>query len=378
MGYRFTRLWQDKMPFKMNLLLFPVVSVFYQQPFAIAKPTITEIRDYYYYYHIKDGLMNTVVDTLIQNGNELGNFQKFSSTLNTTIWAAKDTLELLDDLFDEFKENLEKLNVEMQKLDEHIFLKFQDEYFPMFYSTRSKLKEVRDTLRALAGWTISKTINVKKSFVLLDNEIKKGELVSLGAAFKEMKSLMILSEKILNKAYDEFNLTIEAFEKLNKKIQIDNQFLKKLKDSESKEYKEWETSVRAIAFGPIATTSILDVFGTVDALGCFGFCPVFGNAATVESTINKYKAAFRKFEILTNNVLVKGKQISNTLREANAFLNSERELIIEWTNNVETVTENIDSNPEEYSRKYAEIRSIFNDGLDDLQITAMFTKIPNF
>merc|ERR1711915_765026 len=96
-----------------------------------------------------------------------------------------------------------------------------------------------------------------------------------------------------------------------------------------------------------------------------------GTAATLVSTrILKYLFELRKLEKLTDNVLVKGKQISNTLREANAFLNSERELIIEWTNNVETVTENIDSYPEEYSRKYAEIRSIFNDGLTDLQKTA--------
>merc|ERR1711915_1069429 len=81
-------------------------------------------------------------------------------------------------------------------------------------------------------------------------------------------------------------------------------------------------------------------------------------------------AELRKFEKLTGNMLVKGKQIDNKLREANAFLNSEIELIIDWTNNVETVSGNIDSYPEEVLRKYAEIRTIFNDGLDDLQKTA--------
>merc|ERR1712130_370112 len=81
-------------------------------------------------------------------------------------------------------------------------------------------------------------------------------------------------------------------------------------------------------------------------------------------------AGLRKFEKLTGNMLVKGNQIENTLREANAFLNSEIELIVDRTNNVETVSEIIDSHPEEVLRKYAEIRTIFNEGLDDLQKTA--------
>merc|ERR1712130_1076798 len=66
----------------------------------------------------------------------------------------------------------------------------------------------------------------------------------------------------------------------------------------------------------------------------------------------------------------KGKQIDNTLQEANAFLNSEIELIVDRIYNVEQVSKNIDSDPEEVLRKYAEIRTIFNEGLDDLQKTA--------
>ena len=101
-------------------------------------------------------------------------------------------------------------------------------------------------------------------------------------------------------------------------------------------------------------------------MGRFGICSHIFN----KEVYGPYLDTLEKFEKLTGNILAKGKQISNTLREANAFLNTEKELMIEWTNNVETVTENIDSYPEEYSRKYAEIRSIFNDGLDDLQKTA--------
>ena len=58
------------------------------------------------------------------------------------------------------------------------------------------------------------------------------------------------------------------------------------------------------------------------------------------------------------------------VQDSNAFLNEEIELIFDWADYHQKVLENIDSYPVEYSRKYAEIRSIFNDGLDDLQKTA--------
>merc|ERR1712233_265792 len=252
---------------------------------------------------------------------------------------------------------------------------FKDEYFPQFNSARSKLRQVRNELRKLAGKTVYKTRNLKNLLAALEKN-KKDQKVFLGAALKEMKSLMISSKKILDEALEEYNLTIEAFKNLNSAINDHNQFLKKLADSESKEFKEWERSVRGVAYGTSATISA-GIFGGLDVLGCFGFCSLIGNpvvflatAATVESTINAYKVAFGKFEKLTDKMVEKGKQIDNTLQEANAFLNSEIELIVDRIYNVEQVSKNIDSDPEEVLRKYAEIRTIFNEGLDDLQKTA--------
>jgi len=53
-------------------------------------------------------------------------------------------------------------------------------------------------------------------------------------------------------------------------------------------------------------------------------------------------------------------------QEANTFLDEEIEFIFYWAYH-ETVIENIDSYPVEYMRKNAELKTIFNDGLDDLQ-----------
>jgi len=319
-------------------------------PFAIAKPTIKENE-------VNIGLMNTVVDTLIENGNELGNYPKFTSALNSTIKAAKDTFELLDELCDEAKENIVKLNAELKRLDKQE-TEFNEEYFPKFNSARSKLKKVRNKLRKLAGKTVYKTRSMKNLLAALENN-KKDKKVFLGAALKEMKSLMISSKKILDEALDEYYLTIQAFEDLNSAIQVTNHYLSKFKDPESEEYKEVEKNTQKIKGNKI--------FHLLrDFLGCFGICSYLYN----KEVYGPYMATLDKFEKLTGNILAKGKKIDDTMKEANAFLNSEIELIVDWTSNVEQVSENIDDYPEEYLRKYEAFRSIFIAGLDDLQKTA--------
>merc|ERR1712243_329254 len=102
-------------------------------PFAIAKPTIKENE-------VNIGLMNTAVDTLIENGNELGNYPKFTSALNSTIKAARDTFELLDDFCDEAKENIVKLNVELKRLDKQE-TEINEEYFPSSIRQDQNLKK---------------------------------------------------------------------------------------------------------------------------------------------------------------------------------------------------------------------------------------------
>jgi len=319
-------------------------------PFAIAKPTIKENE-------VNIGLMNTVVDTLIENGNELGNYPKFTSALNSTIKAAKDTFELLDELCDEAKENIVKLNAELKRLDKQE-TEFNEEYFPKFNSARSKLKKVRNKLRKLAGKTVYKTRSMKNLLAALENN-KKDQKVFLGAALKEMKSLMISSKKILDEALDEYYLTIQAFEDLNSAIQVTNHYLSKFKDPESEEYKEVEKNTQKIE-----TYKIVNL--VVDFLGCAGVCSYIFN----KEVYGPYMATLDKFEKLTGNILVKGEEINIKMKEANDFLDSEIELIVDWTNNVEQVSEKIDRYPEEYLRKYEAIRSIFIAGLDDLQKTA--------
>ena len=51
-------------------------------------------------------------------------------------------------------------------------------------------------------------------------------------------------------------------------------------------------------------------------------------------------------------------------------VDSEIELIDNWSNNAEIVNENIDRYPQEYLKKYLEIRTTFVTGLDDLQKSA--------
>jgi len=348
------------MAFKMMLLLMLTGPIFYQQPFSIAKPTI-EITD--------DQVDN--VDTLIEK--ELGNFTTFSSTLNYTMQTAKKTFDLLEKFVDQAKENIENLNVELKRLDKQDNL-YKDEYFPFFNNATSRLRQVRYKLRKLAVKTISKTRDVKT--LLADLDKNKDDTFHLVAALKEMKSLMYSSKEILKESYDQYNLTIEAFENLNSHIQIQNEYIRKLQNTESAEYDSWVTGVRAGAYSTVAAASISG-FVTADVFGCLGICSTIGNlivfsstAATVESTIANYLAELRKFEKMTNYMVSKGKQIDETIKEANSFLNEEIELIVEWTSNVETVDENIESYPVKYLQKYEAAKTIFIEGMDDLQKTA--------
>jgi len=67
------------------------------------------------------------------------------------------------------------------------------------------------------------------------------------------------------------------------------------------------------------------------------------------------------------------------VQDSNAFLNEEIELIFDWADYHQKVLENIDSYPVVYLKKYAEIRAIFNNGLDDLQKKALeFLERDNF
>jgi len=187
---------------------------------------------------------------------------------------------------------------------------------------------------------------------------------------------MVLSKDALIEAKEKYNNAIKTFEDLNSSIQLQNRFLKNLLDTESADHKAWEAKVRGAAYGASVPVSV-GTFAALDAVGCLGFCSLIGNlavlgavTATTEETIKSYTAELEKFEALTGGMLASGQKIDETMKEGIAFLVEEIEILNKWSNSVDAVSTNIDNYPQESLKKYKAIRTVFINGLNDLQTTA--------
>ena len=73
---------------------------------------------------------------------------------------------------------------------------------------------------------------------------------------------------------------------------------------------------------------------------------------------------------ITDRMLMAGRDFDTTIHEAIGILTYEIELINNWTNSAEVVNKNIDKYPEEYLKKYIAIRTVFVNGLNDLNKSA--------
>ena len=69
-------------------------------------------------------------------------------------------------------------------------------------------------------------------------------------------------------------------------------------------------------------------------------------------------------------MLESGYNFEKNINEAIDILIEEIELINQWANSAELVSKNIKKYPVEYLRKYQTIRTIFINGLDDLDLAA--------
>jgi len=232
---------------------------------------------------------------------------------------------------------------------------------------------VRHRLRQLADRTTTETRDLK---VLLEGLDESDDTFLLKSAIEKMKNLLVLSKDALSEAKEKYHQAIETFENLNSSIQTQNRYLKNLVDTESAEHKAWVDKVRAAAYATTVPATVTG-FLLLDIFGCLGICSTIGNlivisatAATVEESIKSYSAELEKFETLTRNMLVSGQKIDETMKEGIAFLDEEIDVLNRWSNNVDTVSENIDKYPQEYLKKIKAIRTIFINGLNDLQTTA--------
>merc|ERR1711988_949308 len=219
---------------------------------------------------------------------------------------------------------------------------------------------------------------------------------------------MIETLEALKEALGKYNSASEAFENLNSSIAKQNGKLEKMVTKGSTEYEEWVTKTRAGSYGTLTGTTI--GFIIADIFGCLGICSAVSSSSnvttniTIESEIDKSKsglenfvysaysaihAAFsasttygiddeiekstaelEKLKMITDRILESGERFDTTIKDAISILTDDIDLIKNWTSSAEVVNRNIEKYPEEYLKKYIAVRTIFVNGLDDLEKSA--------
>jgi len=282
------------------------------------------------------------------------------------------------DLFDTIAESLKIAEKNIQEMDAELKLledeelQFEDNYFPAYNEAKRYLRETRQGLRKLAGRTVTEVRDLK---ILLEDLDKKEDTVLLKASLDKMKELMIETLETLKEALEKYNSAVETFDNLNSSIATQNSKLEKMTNKNSAEYTAWTEKLRAGVYSTIAGTTVGCI--VADALGALGICSAVNaaisgsTAAGIEAEIAKYGATLEKLKTITGRMLESGYDFDKNINAAIEILTEEIDLINNWANSAEVVNKNIDKYPQQYLKKYKSIRTVFINGLDDLNNAAV-------
>jgi len=282
------------------------------------------------------------------------------------------------DLFDTIAESLKIAEKNIQEMDAELKLledeelQFEDNYFPAYNEAKRYLRETRQGLRKLAGRTVTEVRDLK---ILLEDLDKKEDTVLLKASLDKMKELMIETLETLKEALEKYNSAVETFDNLNSSIATQNSKLEKMTNKNSAEYTAWTEKLRAGVYSTIAGTTVGCI--VADALGALGICSAVNaaisgsTAAGIEAEISKYGATLEKLKTITGRMLESGYDFDKNINAAIEILTEEIDLINNWANSAEVVNKNIDKYPQQYLKKYKSIRTVFINGLDDLNNAAV-------
>merc|ERR1719400_2410412 len=186
--------------------------------------------------------------------------------------------------------------------------------------------------------------------ILLEDLDKNEGTVLLKAFLDKMKELMIETLETLKEALEKYNSAVNTFDNLNSSIATQNSKLEKMTNKNSAEHKAWTEKLRLGVYGTISGTTtgciIADIFGALGICSTVNAAVSGISAAGIEAVIAAYGAAI---EILTEEI----------------------DLINNWANSAEVVNKNIDKYPQQYLKKYRSIRTVFINGLDDLNNSAV-------
>jgi len=282
-----------------------------------------------------------------------------------------DLFEKISASLKEAEQNILEMEIELKTLESEE-IKFEDNYFKAYNEAKSYLRETRQGLRKLADRTVKDVRDLKLLLETIDENSK--DPFFLKKAISDMKDLMISTLETLAEAKEKYNSALETFDNLNSAIATHHRKLEKMVNKNSAEYKAWTTKTRAGTYGTIAATTVGCIIA--DILGALGICSaaVLGTSAAaiaaIEAGIAEYRAEMEKLVTITGRMLKNGKTVDQDINEAIDILTEEIDLINNWANSAEVVSNNIDKYPQEYLKKYITIRTVFINGLDDLKNAA--------
>jgi len=281
-----------------------------------------------------------------------------------------ELFEIISESLKEAEKNILEMDVEL-KLLETDELQFEDNYFPAYNEAKRYLRETRQGLRKLAQRTVKDVRDLK---ILLEDLDKSNDPVLLKASLDTMKDLMIETLETLNEALEKYNSALETFENLNSSIATQNRKLEKMVNKNSAEYNAWTEKLRASIYTTIAGTTVGCI--VADALGALGICSAVNaaisgtTAAGIEAEIVKYGATLNKLKKITDRMLESGNNFDQSIKQAIDILTGEIDLINNWAESAEVVSKNIEKYPQQYLTKYISIRTVFINGLNDLNKSA--------
>jgi len=276
-------------------------------------------------------------------------------------------------LFDVVAQNLQEAEKKILEMNENLKLletdevKFEGKYFPTFNNAKSSLRQTRQALRKLASRTKNEVRDMKVHLEALD---KTDDPIELQFAMDRMKDLMVETLERLEEAEQKYNDALESFENLNASIKVHNNKLTKMVTKGSAEYEEWVKKCRGGVYGAIATSTTACIIA--DALGALGICSAISGVssgiatAVTEVKIAEYRATLEKMKDLTDRMLQSGKDFDKSINVAIKNLTHEIDIIGQWTEAADNVSQNIQRYPATYLKQYKTIQKTFTNGINDL------------
>merc|ERR1711953_1132841 len=297
---------------------------------------------------------------------------KHFSTLNKF---NNETRSILNNtnLFDVVAQNLqeaEKKILEMNanlKLLETDEVKFEGKYFPTFNDAKSSLRQTRQSLRKLADRTVNDVEDMKIHLEALD---KTDDPMELQFAMDRMKDLMVETLERLKEAEQKYNEALVSFENLNDSIKVHNIKLTKMVTKGTAEYEAWVEKCRGGVYGAAGGTTLTCIIA--DSLGALGICSAISAAgvgiaiAITEVKINEYTRTLEKMKKITDRMLQSGEEFDKSINEAIKNLSHEIDLIGQWSEAADNVSQNIQRYPATYLKKYKTLQRTFTNGINRL------------